>query len=128
MKDLNDLIPEQASAGLCCSQIILAAGMEVYGIENPDLLKAAYGLCGGIHGGHSCGTLAGAACLVGLVCDPLEATRIIRELTDWFIETFTSAGCSDILAACPYLEEERCLSLVAQTAEKTLELIDEHCR
>ncbi|MBN2049136.1 MAG: C_GCAxxG_C_C family protein [Spirochaetales bacterium] len=125
MKDLHEFITEKALTGLCCSQIVLAVGMEYCGLDNPELVKAARGLCGGVHGGFTCGTLTGAACLISLICEPPESVSLIRNLTEWFTQRFASDSCASILTADPSLAEEHCLPLVAETLEKTLEILDE---
>ena len=56
-----------AQKGYCCSQIILLLGLEAQGAENPELIRAAAGLCHGIGGTrHTCGALTGASCLLAL--------------------------------------------------------------
>lgn len=97
---------ELATQGFCCSQIILILGLDEQGKENPDLIKAMNGLCGGMgRSGKTCGALTGGVCLIGLACGkgtPLESGHpkinvMIYELMEWFEETYGSLDCEEIL-------------------------------
>ena len=50
----------------CCSQIVMAIGLEKLGIENPQLIEAMAGLCEGVKCGSICGTASAAVCLMYL--------------------------------------------------------------
>ena len=121
--------------GYSCSQILLLLGLELQGKENPDLLRAMAGLTrGSAAGAGTCGTLTGAACLLGLYAgkgeeDELEHERLpgmLEELWEWFEESFASRfggiRCRDLLAdGAP--ETERCRPLVLETFYKVLEIL-----
>lgn len=95
-----------AAQGFCCSQIILILGLEDQEKENPDLIKAMSGLCGGIgRSGKTCGALTGGACLIGLNVGkgtPGEFSHpkinvMIIELLEWFEDAHGSIECDGIL-------------------------------
>ena len=95
-----------ATQGFCCSQIMVILGMEEQGKENPDLIKAIQGMCGGIgRSGKTCGVLTGGVCLIGLAFGkgtPLESghvkiNRMINDLMEWFENTHGSINCDEIL-------------------------------
>ena len=125
MTDLKERITELAMDKFCCSQIILAIGCEYYGLQNEGLIKAAKGLCGGLHTGLVCGTLSGACCLISLVLPIETSVPAVRILTEWFSQRYGNTDCYPILEANPEIEETNCIVLVEETLDKTLEIIDE---
>jgi C_GCAxxG_C_C family probable redox protein len=97
---------ELATQGFCCSQIILILGLDEQGKENPDLIKAMQGLCGGMgRSGKTCGALTGGVCLIALTVGkgtPIETGHpkinvMINELMEWFETTHGSLDCEEIL-------------------------------
>lgn len=124
-----------ATQGFCCSQIILILGMDEQGKENPDLIKAMHGLCGGIgRSGKTCGALTGGACLIGLSVGkgtPLEFghTKInvmINDLLVWFEEAHGSTDCDGILDHSLDQGNEypvQCGNIVALTYSKVQEIL-----
>lgn len=95
-----------AAQGFCCSQILLILGLEAQGQENPDLVRAMEGLCGGFgRAGKTCGALTGGICLLGLQAGRGLATEppirhlngMVKELVEWFEKEFNSFDCADIL-------------------------------
>ncbi|MDT3701296.1 MAG: C-GCAxxG-C-C family protein [Thermincola sp.] len=95
-----------AAQGFCCSQILLILALEAQGKENPDLVRAMEGLCGGLgRAGKTCGALTGGTCLLGLQAGRGLATEppsrhlneMVKELVEWFEKEFNSLECADIL-------------------------------
>lgn len=95
-----------AAQGYCCSQILLILGLESQGKENPDLVRAMEGLCGGLgRTGQTCGALTGGVCLLGLyagrgsVEEPRDGqlNSMVNDLVMWFEEEFNSLDCAGIL-------------------------------
>lgn len=135
MDDQQLHLLELTQRGYSCSQILLLLGLELQGKENPDLLRAMSGLTRGTTSGQgTCGTLTGAACLLGLYAgkgddDELENERLpgmLEELWEWFEEGYGSRyggiRCCEILAdGAP--ETERCGPLVLETFRKALEIL-----
>ncbi len=55
---------EMKAQGFYCSQILIKPGLELQGKENPDLVRAAHGLAGGLgFSGELCAALSGRATL-----------------------------------------------------------------
>lgn len=114
-----------AAKGYCCSQIVLQMGLEDgRKEENPGLIQAAAGLCGGLHAGLDCGILSGAACLIAL-CLPEEAPSLIGELVEWFNAENGGVSCKDILAGDDSGRLTKCPKILAACYEKVWELLEE---
>ncbi|AET66938.1 C_GCAxxG_C_C family probable redox protein [Desulfosporosinus orientis DSM 765] len=124
-----------ATQGFCCSQIMLILGLDELGKENPDLIKAMQGLCGGIgRSGKTCGAFTGGACLIGLNVGkgtPPENShpkinRMINELLEWFEEAHGSIDCEGILDHSLGEGSEypvQCGNIVATTFSKVNEIL-----
>jgi len=127
-----------ATQGFCCSQIILMLGLDELGKENPDLIKAMQGLCGGIgRSGKTCGALTGGACLIGLNVGkgtPSEfghnkINLMINELMEWFEDTHGSIDCEGILDHSLDDGNEypvQCGNIVSATFSKVQEILEEY--
>jgi hypothetical protein len=117
------------SQGFCCSQIMVKMGLDAKEEENPELLDAVAGLCGGLHSGLCCGTLTGAACLLSLYDRRNAASNMIPRLVKWFQTTYTQAyggiGCDEIIGENPMNRGERCPQIMVETFEKCRELLTE---
>lgn len=121
--------------GFCCSQIMLILGLDEQGKENPDLIKAMHGLCGGIgRSGKTCGALTGGACLIGLKAGKgtpdesghPEINLMINDLMEWFTNTQGSIECEGILKQ-PLAEGSaypmQCGNIVSTTFDKVQEIL-----
>jgi C_GCAxxG_C_C family probable redox protein len=117
--------------GLCCSQAVLQMGLEDCGLdENPELIQAVAGLCGGLHSGLVCGILSGAACLLSLCIPEKEnAEKLIKDLVQWFKDTYEEENgginCENIVAGDEMNKLLKCPKILAATYEKALELLEE---
>jgi len=126
-----------ATQGFCCSQIILILGLDEQGKDNPDLIRAMHGLCGGIgRSGKTCGALTGGVCLIGLTFGkgtPVEVGHVrinlmINELMEWFENTHGSIDCEGILDHS--LDEAgkeypvQCGNIVSATFNKVQEILE----
>jgi hypothetical protein len=113
--------------GYCCSQIMVQVGLEAQQEENPQLLDAIAGLCGGLHSGLCCGILTGAACLLSLFDRKEAAAFMIPELVHWFETTYTKSyggiTCDEILDHNSMNRMERCPAMMVHTIEKCRELL-----
>ena len=129
MRDTAKEIYRLAAQGYCCSQIIVQMGLDVRQDENPELVEAVAGLCGGLHAGLCCGTLTGAACLLSLCDKNNAATIMIPRLVEWFKTTYVSScggiNCEDIIDGNPRNRLERCPKIMEETYEKCRELLAE---
>ena len=124
-----------ATQGFCCSQIILIMGLDEQGKENPDLIKAMHGLCGGIgRSGGTCGVLTGGVCLIGLThgkgtaleSGHVKINRMINELMEWFENTHGSLDCEGILDHSLDEGNEypvQCGNIVSMTFNKVQEIL-----
>jgi len=128
MSETSKEIYRLGMQGYCCSQILVKMGLDAKGSENPELLDAMGGLCGGLYSGLCCGTLTGAACLLSLY-DSKNASRMIRALVEWFQRTYTEAyggiSCEEIIESNSMNRVERCPRIMEATFEKCRELLAE---
>lgn len=129
---INELIQQ----GFCCSQILVIMGLESQEKENPDLVRAAHGLCGGIgSSGGICGSLTGGACLLGLFAgrgDINETANrqfglMLDEMANWFNDkigkSYGGILCSEILADGQINKPFRCPGIITDTWQKVKELL-----
>jgi Putative redox-active protein (C_GCAxxG_C_C) len=125
--------------GFFCSQILLLLGLELQGKENPDLVRAAHGLAGGLgFTGETCGALTGGACLVALYAgkgmpdeeDDPRLMFILEDLVKWFKagygQQFGGIRCEEILGENARYMAARCPTIVAGTFQKVKELLVEN--
>jgi len=139
MYDHMSKILDYTQKGFCCSQTLLKMGLEALDMENPQLIRAMGGLCGGIgNTGHACGAYTGGACLLALYISrgseselplPLESL-MLSEYTQWFEATYTQAyggtDCLTILSNDPNNRIERCPDIVCAVFEKVEELLTQY--
>lgn len=140
LDDLELNLLRLSGAGYCCSQIMLLLGLEELGRSNPDLVRAASGLCHGMGDcAGPCGVLTGGACLLGLHAgkghDDEQADErlalLLSELTDWFRETATAdfggISCSQIIGTeCGKPDPKRCGGLLSRTYLRIREILVEN--
>jgi C_GCAxxG_C_C family probable redox protein len=125
--------------GFFCSQIMIILGLELQGKSNPDLVRCMNGLAGGLgFCGETCGALTGGACLLGLYAgrgssgapqNP-DLNLMIQELVNWFkaeyIPRYNSIRCEEILEGNFQNQSSRCPFIVAETFQKTKEILVEN--
>jgi hypothetical protein len=118
-----------SAEGYCCSQIMVKMGLDARGDENPELLDAVAGLCGGLYSGLCCGVLTGAACLLSLYDRSNAKLIMIPKLVQWFDHTYTPCyggiNCNVIIDNDPINRLERCPKMMEETFEKCRELLAE---
>jgi hypothetical protein len=125
MADLAERVFELKLKGYCCSQIIMALGLEDLEKENDDLIAAMGGLCNGLEDGKLCGALAAAVCLLYLA-DPRTAQQGLRaDLTDWFYDRFGGYDCDEITQGNPLNKIQICPGMILETYEMLRELLGE---
>ncbi|MES9853169.1 MAG: C-GCAxxG-C-C family protein [Candidatus Thiodiazotropha sp. L084R] len=93
--------------GYNCSQAVLTAFADRYGIDEPLAMRLATGLGGGVgRMGEVCGTLTGAALVLGLELGPKTSDDIdakektyvaTKQLQERFIERHGSNRCKELL-------------------------------
>jgi C_GCAxxG_C_C family probable redox protein len=99
---------ERFGNGCNCSQAVLSVFAERYGLSQAMALRLASALGGGVwRMGGTCGTLTGAALVLGLELGPASADdreakertyAATRQLQDQFIEQHGSNQCKELLA------------------------------
>ena len=137
-QDLFGKMLDLSNKGFFCSQILLMLALEEEEKENPDLIRAMGGLCGGMgYSGGICGALTGGVCLLGYyLCkgeedelDDERANEKIAKLVRWFEEEIGSEyggkDCAVILDGNPTHKLTRCPKIVERTYEKAMELLAE---
>ena len=138
--DLNLDVIRLTSRGYCCSQVLLRLALEFQGRSNPELVRAAAGLCMGIaESGGTCGILSGAACVLALYAgkgSDEEKTDeklflMYSELTEWFEETVGKQHggltCTHILGEGPRRPDPGvCGGILIDTYKKVLDILIEN--
>ena len=77
--DAFDRIMELSRQGLYCAQIMVQLALDAEGKENPELVQAVRGLCGGFAwSGGPCGVLSGGVCFLSLLGRELPAEEKIE--------------------------------------------------
>lgn len=138
MEDLERM-RELKQQGFYCSQILMLMGLEMQGKENPELIRAAHGLAGGLgFTGELCGALSGGAALLGLYAgkgtvqdeQDLRLDFMITDLVNWFkqeyIPLYGSIRCEDIISGEAKNTAVRCPLIVAATFQRVKELLVEN--
>ncbi|MBG0789885.1 MAG: C_GCAxxG_C_C family protein [Desulfovibrionaceae bacterium] len=127
---------ELAGKGYCCSQIMVLLALDEMGRENPDMARAAAGLCIGLGDcSGPCGVYTGAALVLGLHAGKgtdMEQTDdklplMLEELRDWFVaatEQYGGTTCGAILdGECGQPDKARCGGLVADASAQVREIL-----
>jgi hypothetical protein len=130
MNDTEKEIRRLSAEGNCCSQIMIQMGLDAQEEENPQLVSAVAGLCGGLYSGLCCGTLTGAACLLSMFDKESAKADMIPKLVAWFKATYTALyggiDCVCIIDGNPMNRFERCPKIMEETFEKCRALLSEH--
>lgn len=130
---------ELSQQGFCCSQILLMMGLEARGEENPDLIRAMGGLCGGGgYSGKNCGAFTGGLCLLSMYVgrgtieenEVMFGNRMISQLVEWF-ETeigsqYGGVDCVQILEENPLNKIDRCPDLIWRVYEQVRLILEEY--
>jgi hypothetical protein len=129
-------VMELAGKGYCCSQILVLLALDEMGRENPDLVRAATGLCKGLGDcSGPCGVYTGAALLLGLHggkgTDMEEGddklSLMLEALHVWFFaitEQYGGTTCGDILdGECGQPDQSRCGGLMAGAFAQVREIL-----
>mgnify|MGYP005948565091 CR=1 FL=1 len=131
---LDAMVAEfHAGQRFCCSQTVLAIGMRRLGIDDPDLLRAMEGFCGGACDG-ACGALAGGAALMGLYLgkgterEPRSETirQYVKELTETFRAYWKGTTCESIVHGEAELRKRICPNVIAGAVEMVWSILGEH--
>ena len=124
-------VAEMRASQYGCSQVVLGIGMARMGVEDPNLMRAMEGYCGGACGG-TCGALCGGAALFGLRLGkgtPEEPRSedmkdLVRELTRRFSERWGASTCDGIIHGDPGLRQDVCPRLMAGTVREVWDILE----
>ena len=149
--DAFDRIMELSREGLYCAQIMVQLALDAEGKENPELIEAVRGLCGGFAwSGGPCGALSGGACLLSLLGRGLEISsrsdiacllsllgrgleisereELVAEFHRWFAgrtAQFGGEDCNDITGGDRGNMFSVCPGVIIDSYEKCVELLAE---
>ncbi|MDL2264709.1 C-GCAxxG-C-C family protein [Synergistaceae bacterium OttesenSCG-928-I11] len=127
IEQLNQLLLE----GKCCASIMVQMGLSLRGERNEQMVSAVATLCNGVYNGMLCGSLSGAACMLGLFGDnPAESAEMTRELAEWFADTYGEkyggTDCSDITGNDPAVKNERCRAIIEATYLQAKAILEDY--
>ena len=127
---------ELAGKGYCCSQIMVLLALDEMGRENPDLVRAASGLCNGMGDcSGPCGVFTGATLVLGLHAgkgaDMEQAddklSLMLEGLRDWFASATSEYGgtsCGAILnGECGQPDQVRCGGLLSAASAQVRQIL-----
>ena len=130
--DAFDRIMELSREGLYCAQIMVQLALDAEGKENPELIEAVRGLCGGFAwSGGPCGALSGGACLLSLLGRGLEISEreeLVAEFHRWFAgrtAQFGGEDCNDITGGDRGNMFSVCPGVIIDSYDKCVELLAE---
>ena len=130
--DAFDRILDLEREGLYCAQIMVQLALDAEGKENPDLVQAVRGLCGGFAwSGGPCGALSGGVCFLSLLARELgaeERIKLIGEYHEWFKARTAQYGgenCENIERGDPQNMLTICPGVIMDSYEKCVELLEE---
>jgi hypothetical protein len=130
MQDDVRRLQQHLRTGQCCAEALVRMGLERTGGENPQLLQAVRGLCGGVRDGMLCGALTGAACMLSLVEPRLAEEALVPELSQWFRAAMTAqfggCDCADIAGDDPAARAARCPAVVEATYLQAQAILRNH--
>jgi len=123
IRRLHQLLKE----GRCCASALVSMALERRCEDNPRLVEAVSGLCGGVQDGLLCGALTGAACMLN-VADPGRANQeMVPELARWFRAEMGAAyggsDCAAIVGPDPAAKAARCPAVVEATYRQAKEIL-----
>jgi len=92
--------------GFSCSQAVIAAYCEQFGLDSDTALKISSGFGGGMHLNQTCGAVIGAFMVIGLKYGrnkaedadaKIKTYKLMADFTIKFKEYHKYIGCSDLL-------------------------------
>lgn len=140
MTDTDLRIMQLNGAGYCCAQILIILCLDNLQQENPDLVRAAQGLCMGMGDcAGTCGILSGGLCALGIYAgkgtDMETATDnyplLVESFREWFKKRttpeFGGINCNDILdGECGAPRADRCGVLLGEAYEQLINILLEN--
>jgi C_GCAxxG_C_C family probable redox protein len=101
-----DRAVEVFKEGLSCSQAVLGAYCERFGLDKKQAYKISSGFGGGMHLDQTCGAVTGAFMIIGLkygrtraddVDAKMKTIKMANEFAKKFRECHGSIGCTDLI-------------------------------
>jgi len=149
LDDTGIRVMQLRAQGFCCAQIMVLLALEDLGRDNPELVRAAHGLCFGLGDFRGpCGALGGGVLALGLYAGkgaPQEEAHpqlpcMLEALGDWFRQTMTQRHggflCSEILGVdldgldcggdLPRPEPSRCGPAIVDTNAQIQSILAEY--
>jgi C_GCAxxG_C_C family probable redox protein len=92
--------------GLSCSQAVLGAYCEQFGLDKKQAYKISSGFGGGMHLDQTCGAVTGAFMVIGLkygrtrsgdIEAKMKTAKMVVEFAKKFKERHGSIGCTDLI-------------------------------
>ena len=128
-----------SSQGFACAQIMMQLVLDGEEKDDPDLLRSLGALNNGLRdAGQLCGALSGGACVISYyagqgrpdeMADP-SYDSMVKQLFDWYHTEMTARyggiTCPALIKGDHTNKLTVCPSVVEQTFNKALELLDEH--
>ena len=139
MDNIIDTIKQAAdyyNSGMYCSQAVLSAFCEKYGLDKETAQKISFGFNSGFRCAEVCGAVSGAILVIGLKHGDVKETGNIKtlEYMNQFKEKHGSVICRDLLgcdistpdgrekAITQNLFTTRCVDLVQSAAQLLVDL------
>jgi len=136
MHDIAEQAADYYIGGLYCSQAVLSAFCEKYGLDKETAQRISFGLNSGVRSGEICGAVSGAVLVIGLKHGGVKETGNAKtlEFLDLFKEKHDSVICRDLLgcdistpdgrekAIAQNLFTTRCVDMVRAAAQLLADL------
>ena len=124
MIDIAERVQQLSMKGLCCSQIVMAIGLEMREEENDSLVRAMAGACNGLCSESACGAFIAGACLLALFTDT-DVSPFVRQLREAFVSEFSSINCPD-LVDIRQRDVQKCKDITVRTCEMCFEIMEDN--
>lgn len=140
MTDKIKIANELRSKGFNCSQAVIGAFCEDYGIDRETAMKFASGFGGGLRCGEVCGAVTGAVMVIGLkygqyLPNDLKAKEKCGEITLKYMEEYKKRNysylCRELLKTDPISKEktelspEQKKSICSNSIELAIKMLEE---
>jgi C_GCAxxG_C_C family probable redox protein len=92
--------------GFSCSQVVLAAFCDQFGVDKNQALKISSSFGGGMHLNQTCGAVTGALMVIGLkygrikaddIAAKMKNIEVVTEFAKKFKERHNSLNCTELL-------------------------------
>ena len=129
---LEERIATLRQENMNCSQTMMQLSLELRGMDNPELIQSMFGLGGGLHCMHVCGTLTSGCCLLASYGENGEAPTasrsiraMINEYVQWFEGQYGSLICKDLISGDRANIPAFCPGLIKENYLKCIEMLED---